>query len=60
MIPSLFGYILCKPEQVCAKCCNCKRLAFHPLQTKGGVTVNVQSSKSKACVYMPISLQEKK
>lgn len=58
MIPLLFNYILCKPEQVSAKCCNCKRLAFHPLQTKVGFSVNVKNSKSKACVYMPISLQE--
>jgi hypothetical protein len=58
MINLLFEYIRCKPEQVCAKCCNCKRLSFHPLQTKGGVVVNVKNSKSKACVYMPISLQE--
>jgi len=58
MIPLLFGYILCKPEQISAKCCNCKRWADYPKQPKGRVTVNVKNSKSKACHYMPVSLQE--
>ena len=46
------NYLGCQPQKPDAKCMNCKR---H--KDSGVVVVN---SKSKACVYMPISLQEKK
>jgi hypothetical protein len=46
------NYLGCQPQKPDAKCMNCKR---H--KDSGVVVVN---SKSKACVYMPISLQERK
>ena len=46
----LFNYLKCAPTEPCAKCMNCKRRA--PV-----APVNVKNSKSKACIYMPISLQ---
>ena len=49
--PVVFNYLKCAPTQPCAKCMNCKRRA--PV-----APVNVKNSKSKACIYMPISLQK--
>ena len=46
----LFNYLKCAPTEPCAKCMNCKRRAPVAL-------VNVKNSKSKACIYMPISFQ---
>ena len=59
MTPLLYEYTRCKPQLVSSKCENCKRWVDHPEQTRGNGVVNVQDSKSKACFYIPISLQEK-
>jgi hypothetical protein len=59
MILGLPNLLRCRPNQISAKCCNCKRWVDHAKQTGIGVTVNVKNSKSKACLYIPISLQEK-
>jgi hypothetical protein len=45
------NYLGCQPKKPDSKCMNCKR------HKSFGVVVN--NSKSKACIYMPISLQEK-
>ena len=58
MILGLPNLLLCRPNQISAKCCNCKRWVDQPKQSKG-VVVNVKNSKSRACVYVPLSLQEK-
>ena len=47
----IFNYIECAPVEPCAKCMNCKRRA-------PTARLVVQNSKSKACIYMPISLQK--
>jgi hypothetical protein len=49
----LGGYLLCKPKVPDAKCNNCKRLSDSHINS-----VNVRNSKDKACIYIPISLQE--
>jgi hypothetical protein len=59
MTPLLPEYTRCKPKVASPKCENCKRWVDHPEQTRGNGVVNVQDSKSKACFYIPISLQEK-
>jgi hypothetical protein len=46
----------CRPKEASGRCMNCKRWFGH---TKKGMAVDVRNSKSKACVYIPISLQEK-
>tara|TARA_R110002126_G_scaffold23130_1_gene81626 strand:+ start:341 stop:508 length:168 start_codon:yes stop_codon:yes gene_type:complete len=51
-------YTRCKPVVYNDKCENCKRWLDHPEQTLGNGVVNVQDSKSKACFYVPVSLQE--
>lgn len=58
MISVLTNLLLCRPNQISAKCCNCKRWVDQAKQHKG-LAVNVANSKSRACVYVPISLQEK-
>jgi hypothetical protein len=58
MTPLLPEYTRCKPNVASPKCENCKRWVDHPEQTRGNGVVNVQDSKSKACFYIPISLQE--
>jgi len=58
MTPLLPEYTRCKPKVASPKCENCKRWVAHPEQTRGNGVVNVQDSKSKACFYIPISLQE--
>ena len=47
-------YLLCIPEEPDAKCKNCKRMSDGHINS-----VNVKNSKDKACIYIPISLQEK-
>jgi hypothetical protein len=59
MTPLLPEYTRCKPQLVSLKCENCKRWANHPEQTRGNGVVHVLDNKSKACFYIPISLQEK-
>jgi len=59
MTPLSNEYTRCKPKTVNAKCKNCKRWTDHPEQTRGNGVVHVFDSKSKACFYIPISLQEK-
>jgi hypothetical protein len=54
---TLANYILCRPEQADAKCRNCKR--WTDQNAKHINSVNLKNSKSKACIYIPISLQEK-
>ena len=58
MTPLSSEYTRCKPVVYSAKCENCKRWVDHPEQTRGNGVVNVQDSKSKACFYVPVSLQE--
>ena len=58
MTPLLPEYTRCKPVVYSSKCENCKRWVDHPEQTRGNGVVNVQDSKSKACFYIQISLQE--
>ena len=58
MTPLLPEYTRCKPQLVSSQCENCKRWVDHPEQTRGNGVVNVQDSKSKACFYIPVSLQE--
>ena len=58
MILGLPNLLLCRPNQISGRCTNCKRWVDQPKQGKGMV-VNVKNSKSRACVYVPISLQEK-
>jgi len=50
----LNGYLLCIPEEPDAKCKNCKRFSDGHINS-----VKLKNSKSKACIYIPISLQEK-
>jgi hypothetical protein len=52
---SVFKLIGCLPKEPDAKCQNCKRFGL-----KDVVHVSCVNSKDKACIYMPISLQEKK
>ena len=58
MTPLLPEYTRCKPFNAGDKCENCKRWVDHPEQTRGNGVVNVQDSRSKACFYIPVSLQE--
>ena len=58
MTPLSSEYTRCKPASPSDKCENCKRWSDHPELTRGNGVVNVQDSKSKACFYIPISLQE--
>ena len=51
-------YTRCRPQVVGERCKNCKRWVDHPEQTAGNGVVNVKDSRSKACFYIPISLQE--
>jgi len=50
---NVLNQIGCKPKEPDAKCLNCKRRVFSTLQ------VRTKNSKDKACIYIPISLQEK-
>jgi hypothetical protein len=52
---SVFKLIGCLPKEPDAKCQNCKRFGL-----KDVIHVSCINSKDKACIYMPISLQEKK
>lgn len=52
---SVFKLIGCLPKEPDAKCQNCKRFGL-----KDVIHVSCVNSKDKACIYMPISLQEKK
>ena len=60
MIVGLPNLLKCRPVEISGRCTNCKRWVDHPRQSGIGIAVNVKNSKSKACLYMPISLQEKK
>jgi hypothetical protein len=51
---SMFKLIGCLPKEPDAKCKNCKRNGL-----KDVIHVSCINSKDKACIYMPISLQEK-
>ena len=50
----MFKLIGCLPKEPDAKCKNCKRNGL-----KDVIHVSCINSKDKACIYMPISLQEK-
>ena len=50
-----FKIIGCLPKEPDSKCHNCKRFGLNDV-----VYVSCVNSKDKACIYMPISLQEKK
>ena len=62
MKPLPFDYARCSPEAPDNYCKNCKRWAAHPEQTWGERTPNVATTNSRdeACIYIPISLMEKK
>ena len=51
--------IRCDPEYPDHYCHNCKRFINHPKQMVGNRTpiVTVETSRSEACMYIPISLQ---
>lgn len=53
--------IRCDPEYPDHYCWNCKRFINHPKQTVGERTpiVTVETSKSEACMYMPLSYLER-
>ena len=48
------NYLSCKPREIDSKCQNCKRLNTEAQ----AYYVNLKNSKSKACIYIPISLQK--
>jgi hypothetical protein len=52
---SVFKLIGCLPKEPDSKCQNCKRFGL-----KDVIHVSCVNSKDKACIYMPISLQEQK
>lgn len=53
--------IRCDPEYPDHYCWNCKRFINHPKQVVSERTkiVSVETSKSEACMYMPVSLLER-
>lgn len=57
-----FDVTRCRPAVADERCHNCKRWADHPEQVLGHVTplVHAASSRDRACVYRPISLQHEK
>jgi hypothetical protein len=44
----------CQPAKPDSKCMNCKRRVVHTQ-----MYVNAKNSTDKACIYIPISLQDK-
>jgi hypothetical protein len=58
--PLPLDYFRCQPVTPDKKCRNCLRWSEQKGQTHGPRTtaLNVINSKSKACSYSPISLQE--
>lgn len=59
MRPLLLDVARCDPEQPDHYCNNCKRYLQHPEQVVGDRTpvVVVETSRSEACFYMPISFR---
>ena len=51
---NLLKLLGCKPKEPDAKCENCRRYGLND-----GAHVTCINSKDKACIYVPISLQEK-
>lgn len=61
MTPLLWDVARCDPETPDHHCLNCERWLAHPEQKLGPRTpiVTVETSRSEACMYVPISLQER-
>jgi hypothetical protein len=55
--PLLWDVARCDPEYPDHYCHNCKRFVNHPKQQMGPRTpiVTVETSRSEACIYAPIS-----
>ena len=62
MRPLLWDVARCDPEMPDNYCKNCKRWLAHPEQSMGPRTpiVTVETSRSEACMYIPISHLEQK
>ncbi len=62
MITLPYDYTRCQPIKPCEKCENCKRWFAHPEQKNnpfGQSVVTVADCRDKACMYIPISLENK-
>jgi hypothetical protein len=61
MTPLLPDVCRCEPEFPDNYCKNCRRWLSHPEQVISPRTlvVNVETSASEACAYIPVSFQER-